>query len=91
MDTGSFLGVKRPGRGVDHPPPSSAEIEGSEELYICPLWAFVACYVVNFTFIYEVTSAVQIFLEEPDISIFRVAAGSSSDPTYVPKYINTKL
>ena len=23
MGTGSFLGVKRPGRGVDHPPPSS--------------------------------------------------------------------
>ena len=22
MDTGSFLGVKRPGRGADHPPPS---------------------------------------------------------------------
>jgi len=61
MGTGSFLGVKLPGRGVDHPPPSSAEIEGSEELYICPLWAFVACYMVNFTFIYEVTSAVQIF------------------------------
>jgi hypothetical protein len=61
MGTGSFLGVKLPGRGVDHPLPSSAEIEGSEELYICPLWAFVACYMVNFTFIYEVTSAVQIF------------------------------
>jgi hypothetical protein len=25
MCTGSFLGVKRPGRGADHPPPSSAE------------------------------------------------------------------
>ena len=35
--------VKRPGRGVDHPPPSSAEIEGSVELYICspsgPSWS----------------------------------------------------
>jgi hypothetical protein len=27
MGTASFLGVKRPGRGADHPPPSSAEIE----------------------------------------------------------------
>ena len=25
--TGSFPGVKRPGRGVDHPPPSSAEVK----------------------------------------------------------------
>jgi hypothetical protein len=27
MGTGSFLGVKRPERGDDHPPPSSAEVE----------------------------------------------------------------
>jgi hypothetical protein len=27
MGTGSFPGVKRPGRGVDHPPPPSAEVE----------------------------------------------------------------
>jgi hypothetical protein len=28
-------GVKRPGRGVDHPPPSSAEVKEREELYLC--------------------------------------------------------
>jgi hypothetical protein len=27
MNTGSFPGVKRPGRGADHPPPPSAEVE----------------------------------------------------------------
>ena len=27
MGTGSFLEVKRPGRGVDHPPASSAEVQ----------------------------------------------------------------
>ena len=27
IGTGSFPGVKRPGRGVDHPPPSSAEVK----------------------------------------------------------------
>jgi hypothetical protein len=26
MSTGSFPGVKRPGHGADHPPPSSAEV-----------------------------------------------------------------
>ena len=49
MGTGFLPGVKRPGRGVDHPPPSSAEDEGRAELYILPLWAFVACSTVNFT------------------------------------------
>ena len=30
----SFPGVKRPGRGVDHPPPSCAEVKGRIELYL---------------------------------------------------------
>ena len=34
MDTGSFLGVKRPGRDVDHPPPSSAEVKKNVDLYL---------------------------------------------------------
>ena len=33
MGTASFPEVKRPGRGVDHPPPSSSEVEGRVELY----------------------------------------------------------
>ena len=31
--TGSFPGVKRPGRGVNHPPASSAEVKEGVELY----------------------------------------------------------
>jgi hypothetical protein len=39
MGTGSFPGVKRPGRGVDHPPPSSAEVKERVELYLySPSW-----------------------------------------------------
>ena len=37
MGTKSFPGVKRPGRGVNHSPPSSAEVKEKAELYICPL------------------------------------------------------
>ena len=34
VGTGSLPGVKRPGRGVDHPPPSSAEVKERVELYL---------------------------------------------------------
>jgi hypothetical protein len=34
MGTGSFPGEKRPGRGVDHPPPSSTEVKERVELYL---------------------------------------------------------
>ena len=37
MGAGSFRGVKRPGRGADHAPPSGAEVEGRVELYVCSL------------------------------------------------------
>jgi hypothetical protein len=47
----SFSGVKRPGRGVHHPPPSSAKVKRkSTATPLLPLWAFVACSRVNFTF-----------------------------------------
>ena len=51
--TGSFPGVKRPGRGVDHPPPSSAEVKERIAIPLLPLWAFVACYRVTFTFTFN--------------------------------------
>ena len=41
----SFPGVKQPERGVDHLPPSIAEIEERVELY---LWVFKACPRVKF-------------------------------------------
>jgi len=34
MGTGSFLGVKQPGHGADHPPPSSVEVKERVELYL---------------------------------------------------------
>jgi len=34
MGTGTFPGVKRPGRGADHPPSSSAQVKGRVQLYL---------------------------------------------------------
>jgi hypothetical protein len=34
MGTGSFPQVNHPGRGVDHPPPSSAKVKERVELYL---------------------------------------------------------
>ena len=34
MGTGSFPGVKRPGSGVDHSPPSRAEVKERAKLYL---------------------------------------------------------
>jgi hypothetical protein len=55
MGSGSFPGIKRPGRGVNHPPPSSAEVEERIEIYIYSLlWVFMACSRVNFTFTFVI-------------------------------------
>jgi len=59
MGTGSFRGVKRPERGLDHPPPSRVEVKERVELYLySPLWAFVACSRVRFTFTFTFKSFV---------------------------------
>jgi hypothetical protein len=45
MGTGSFPGAKRSGRGVDHPPPSSAEVKERVVLYLYstsgPSWPII--------------------------------------------------
>jgi hypothetical protein len=49
MGTGSLPGVKRSGRGFDHPRPSSAKVkEKSYSFTLC--LGFIACSMVNFTF-----------------------------------------
>ena len=53
MGTGSFLGVKRPGRGVDHPPPSSAEVKERAELHLFssgPSWPVVGWTLLHHQF-----------------------------------------
>jgi len=45
MDTGFFPGVKRPGRGVDHPLPPSVKVKERVDLYIYspfgPSWPYL--------------------------------------------------
>jgi hypothetical protein len=50
MGTESFPGVKRPARGVDYTPTSSAKVKERTAINLLPLWAFVTCSRVNFTF-----------------------------------------
>jgi hypothetical protein len=54
MGTWSFPGVKRPGRDVDHPPPSSAEVKERVQLYLYspsgPSWPVIRW---TFTFVYN--------------------------------------
>jgi hypothetical protein len=51
MGTGYSPGVKRPQQGVDHPPPTSAEVKKKDRpLPLLSLLAFVAFSTLNFTF-----------------------------------------
>ena len=53
LGTGSFPGVKWPGRGVDHPPPYSAEVKERVELYLYspygPSWPVLGRILLYFT------------------------------------------
>jgi hypothetical protein len=49
MGTRSFPRVKRPGRGVDHPPSSNAEVKKkSRAIQLLSLWAFSELYLYLF-------------------------------------------
>jgi hypothetical protein len=57
LGTGSFPGVKRTGRGVDHPPLHSAAVKERLELYLYstfgPSWPFLG-WTLPFTWVYYV-------------------------------------
>jgi hypothetical protein len=58
MGTGVFPGVKRPGRGADHPPPPSAEVENTSTPPLDPGWPVVGV-TFTFTFISMTTGEVE--------------------------------
>ena len=61
MGTGSFLGVKRPVRGADHPPPSKRSGHERVELYLYspsgPLWPVIGR-TFTFTFLLRSTTLI---------------------------------
>jgi len=50
MGTGSFPGVKRPGRDVDHPASSSSEVKERVELYLYSTSGHSSSSGMKFTF-----------------------------------------
>jgi hypothetical protein len=53
-------GVKRPRRGVDHPPPPSATVKDkSIDIRLLQVWVFMACSRVNFTVLFVNNSLLQ--------------------------------
>jgi hypothetical protein len=47
--TGSFPGIKWPGRGFDHPPHIVRRSKRNKTVHLLPLWDFFACSGMNFT------------------------------------------
>ena len=70
MGPGSFPGIKRPGRGVNHPSPSSAWVEERVKLYLyfpsVPSWAGYKAtftfFFLNYTIIYAARYSTCLFL-----------------------------
>ena len=48
--TGYFPRVKQPGSGVDHPPHLAPRLKKEYSYTSAPLWAFVTCSRISFTF-----------------------------------------
>ena len=79
MGTGCLtMGVKRPGRGINQPPPSSAAVKERIELTLLPLWAFMACSRVNYTFVvvkmfgHNYTSNSKLFFYFPNVHMWHI-------------------
>ena len=69
MSTISFTGVKRPGRGVEHPPPSSTEVKERAELYLYTpsgaSWSALGRTLLYCAFI--IWSSIYVFVRQPSL------------------------
>jgi hypothetical protein len=77
MGTGSFPGVKRQGRGTDHPSPSIAEVRKEQSYTSTPLWAFRGLLRSTFTSTFYFRLVVEKWKSVPDL-IPTVANGVKS-------------
>ena len=85
MGTGSFPGVKRAGRGADHPPPSKCRGQERVGLYLYsssgPSWPVIGR---TFTFTFTFTLGTDVS-EELSASIFMAEECSEDRPQVSPK------
>jgi hypothetical protein len=78
MGTRSFPGVKRPGRGVSHPPSYSAEVKERVELYVHspsgPSWPVLrwTLPLLYFSYSYSPTVIANLLYRSVHLSCFRV-------------------
>ena len=66
MGTGSFPGVKRPGRGADHPPPPKCRGHEMVGLYLYspsgPSWPVIGrTFTFTFTYVYYMPNPLKSF------------------------------
>ena len=61
MGIGLFVGVERPGRGFNHPPPSSAEVKERVEVYLSsssgPSWPLIGLIILSFVLLITLSFA----------------------------------
>ena len=72
MGTGSSLGVKRPGRVVDHPAHLAPRLKKEQSYTSTPLWAFVACSRVSFTFTFTLLTTLFRSSRHQSLSLARL-------------------
>jgi hypothetical protein len=77
MGTGSFPGIKRPGRGIDHPPPPSTQVKERVELYLYsksgPSWP-----VIGWTVLITMTTTTTTTANRTDQFVPRAVTNSTA-------------
>jgi len=88
MGTGSFPGVKRPGRGVDRPPLSSAHVKERVELYLSspfePSWPVLGWTLL---YLYRLKYVATMFIANCIFLFHGAVLFPFCKPTYTSEYL----